>query len=287
MMKTADGNVLEYLEVGDPQGQPVVYLHGTPGTAGSAVLYGDAADQLGVRLVAVSRPGYGESSTTAPGLLSVGHDIGALATGLGIETFSVLGVSGGGPFALAVGAAIGPRIRSILVAAGPAPIREVAPDMLGPEDLEALDLLAAGEVDRAVAVVTDGVRRDFGPMVGLPLGEFEAAFRAMVPAEERYFDSRPEERATFFADLHRAFDRYDGFVRDNLSWCGPWDFRLGDVAAPVRLSYGDADSMGPLAHGEWLHGQLESSQLTVHPGAGHGDVTFGLAEWSLSVMKES
>ena len=43
---TADGRDIEYVEVGDPSGQPVVYLHGTPGTAGSGVLLEDAAAAL-------------------------------------------------------------------------------------------------------------------------------------------------------------------------------------------------------------------------------------------------
>jgi pimeloyl-ACP methyl ester carboxylesterase len=283
-MRLSDGRVLEYLEVGDPQGRPVVYLHGTPGTAGSAALFADAARRVGVRLVAVSRPGYGASTTTVPGLLSAGQDIAALARRLEIDRFAVVGVSGGGPFALAVGAALPTLVRSILVAAGPGPYREIAPDMLAPEDLQALDLVAAGDVEGAVAAVTAGVRRDFDPMVRLPASEFEAAFSATGPPTEHYFESRPDDRARFFADLRRALDRYDGFIRDNLSWCGPWDFDLRDVAAPVRLSYGAADAMSPLVHGQWLNERLPTAELTVHPDAGHGDVCFGLAEWSLTAL---
>ena len=92
--------------------------------------------------------------------------------------------------------------------------------------------------------------------------------------------------ASFFADLRRALDRYDGFIRDNLSWCGPWDFDLPDVTVPVRLSYGAADEMGPLVHGEWLHNRLPNAELMVHPHSGHGQVCFGLAQWSLSAFSK-
>src|SRR6478609_275871 len=68
VFRLADGRDVEYLEVGDPSGQPVVHLHGTPGTAGSGALLEDAARRNGVRLLAVSRPGYGRSTTTPPGL---------------------------------------------------------------------------------------------------------------------------------------------------------------------------------------------------------------------------
>jgi pimeloyl-ACP methyl ester carboxylesterase len=118
----------------------------------------------------------------------------------------------------------------------------------------------------------------------LPASEFEAAFSANWPTTEQYFDTRPDDRARFFADLRRALHRYDGFIRDNLSWCGPWDFDLREVAAPVRLSYGAADEMAPLLYGESLHERLPRADLMVHPDAGHGQVCYGLAQWSLSAL---
>lgn len=285
LFRISDGRDLEYLEVGDERGRPVVHLHGTPGTAGSAALFDDAARRQGVRLIAVSRPGYGASTTSAPGLLSIGRDVGELASGLEIEEFAVLGISGGGPFALAVGAALPTRVRNILVAAGPGPYHEIAPEALASEDVRALDLMAAGDVESAVATVTAGVRRDFDDLCRLPDSEFEAAFSAMGPPTEHYFDTRPGDRTTFFADMRRALAGYDGFVRDNLSWSGPWDCELSDVVAPVLLSYGASDSMAPLIHGEWLDARLPTGRLMIHPDAGHGDVCFGLAEWMLSALE--
>ena len=276
--RLADGRAVEYVEVGDPGGRPVVHLHGTPATAGSAVLFDDVARRCGVRLVAVSRPGYGASTTSPPGLLSVATDVGELLTGLGIDEFVAWGTSGGGPYALALGAELPSRVRQVLVAAGIGPVQEVPPAVLGPEDLRALALLAGGDVDGAVALATTGAERELGTLRALPAAEFEAAFRSLTPPTEHYFDTRAAEATRFFADVHRAVQRLEGYVRDNLSWTGPWDFDLIDVVAPVVLAYGEADVMVPPAHGAWLHDALPASTLTVHPGAGHGDVTFGLAE---------
>jgi pimeloyl-ACP methyl ester carboxylesterase len=283
--RTGDGRVCEYMQVGDPNGKPVVFLHGTPGTAGSAVLLEDATPRQGVRLLALSRPGYGATTATAPGLLSAGQDVGELASRLGVEEFAALGVSGGGPFALAVGATLTTRVRHILIAGGPAPYHEIAPEVLAPEDVEAMDLLAAGDVDGAVARVTAGVRRDFDALSQLPVSEFEAAFSAMLPPTEHYFDTRPDGRSIVFADAHRALSRYDGFVRDNLSWNGLWDFDLDDVVAPVLLSYGDADAMAAPLHGEWLAARLPTGKLTIHPNADHGEVCFGLGDWLFAALE--
>src|SRR5690349_5524446 len=97
VIRLADGREVEYTEVGDPGGQPFVYLHGTPGTARSVALLEDAARRTGIRLLAVSRPGYGRSTTTPPGLVSVARDVGELSSALAVDEFGVLGVSGGGP----------------------------------------------------------------------------------------------------------------------------------------------------------------------------------------------
>jgi len=270
---------LEYLELGDPGGRPVAFLHGTPGTARTAVLFHDAARRQHVRLFALSRPGYGATTTTAPGLVSVAHDVGELADGLGIEEFDVLGISGGGPFALAVGSTLGSRVRHVIVVAGPAPYFEIAPDVLEGEDAEALALLALGDVDGAVATLTAAVGRGFDAMCQLPAAEFEAEFIATTPATEHYFETRPGDRTVFVTDFRRGLASYAGFVRDNLSWEGPWDFDLGEVAAPVVLYYGAADVMVTPSHGEWLAARLPNAELTIEPLTGHGEACFGSADW--------
>jgi pimeloyl-ACP methyl ester carboxylesterase len=238
----------------------------------------DAARSSFIRLLALSRPGYGRSTTTPPGLVSVARDVGELASGLGIEQFAVLGVSGGGPFALATAAALPARVTRVLIAAGPGPVYLLAPQLLEPDDVQALERLAAGDAAGAVALVTAAAGREFDALRNLPVEEFTQAMSAMVPPGEHYFDTRPDEHATFVADFRRAIERYDGFVRDNLSWLGPWDFDLADVVAPVLLCYGEADAMVPATNGQWLAERLPRATLSIRPGAGHGDVTFGSAE---------
>jgi pimeloyl-ACP methyl ester carboxylesterase len=276
--RLADGRLLEYLEVGDPDGRPVVLFPGTPATAGLAALYAEAAQRQGVRLVAVSRPGYGDSTTTPPGLVPVVHDVAELLDGLGIGQFEVYGVSGGGPYALAACAALPGRTTHVLVAAGPGPCQQVTPEMLEDGDRQALEELAAGRVEEAVSIATEQAHDAFGALRELPVDEFGEAMRAFAPPGENYLDSRPEKREIFVANFRRALAHYDGYVRDNLSWLGSWDFDLGDVTAPVQLHYGDRDAMVPAVNGEWLAARLPDATFVLHPDAGHGDVTFGLAE---------
>jgi len=272
-----DGRTLEYADLGDPSGKPVLFFHGTPGTAGQAAIVADAARENGVRLVAVSRPGYGASTTTGPSLTSAAADAGELADQLGLEQFIAMGVSGGAPYALALGALgafAADRLTSIVVLGGPGSHSQVSPEDLDPDDQRAIELMAAGDVDSATAILMSWSETNFGPMQRLSTEDFHAEFGKTRPPGPNWFDGRPDLQALFEGDFHRGIATFDGFVRDNLSWLGPWDFDLRTVSSPVRLVYGDSDPMVPVVHGEWLRERLTDSSMYVVPG-GHGHATWG------------
>ncbi len=109
-------------QTGDPQGQPVVYFHGTPGSRLEPD-FGAGPAAAGVRVVCFDRPGYGASSPTPFGLSSVAEDTALVADELGIPQFATLGQSGGGPFALAAAAILGDRVTRVGVASGRAMLR--------------------------------------------------------------------------------------------------------------------------------------------------------------------
>jgi pimeloyl-ACP methyl ester carboxylesterase len=280
----SDGRTLEYVDLGDPAGAPVLLCHGTPSTAGFAAVVADAARDRGVRLVAPSRPGYGASTPTPPGLASVAADALELADQLGLDELTAMGISGGGPFALALGVAAPERIHSVFVHAGTAAYFELMPP--SEEDAEerrAMAILGTGDVDEAAAAMTASADRDFGPMRGLTDAEVGEALEAMVPAGESWLDSRPSARMAFNHDFSRAIGTSAGYVRDVLSWGGAWDIDLARIATPVRLVYGDSDAMVPRTHGEWLLALLPGAELVVVPG-GHGEVSFGRAEETFAAV---
>jgi hypothetical protein len=111
-------------------------------------------------------------------------------------------------------------------------------------------------------------------MQQLSAAEFHTEFQKTRPPGKNWFADKPDLLAVFEADFQRAIVRLDGFVRDNLSWLGTWDFDLGQVTARVRLVHGADDGMVPAKHGEWLHERLPNSQRHVVPG-NHGYATFG------------
>ena len=97
----SDGRKLCYQLFGDPRGFPVFYCHGFPGSRLEAKVAHDASASLGLCLIAVDRPGFGQSDFQ-PGrqMRDWVSDIATLAAALSYNQFSVLGVSGGSPYAM-------------------------------------------------------------------------------------------------------------------------------------------------------------------------------------------
>jgi pimeloyl-ACP methyl ester carboxylesterase len=83
---------------------------------------GAAVDALGIRYLAVNRPGFGGSDPSPDRTVAdYGADVEDLADALGLERFSVMGVSAGAPFALACAWALPARVVAVAAASPLAP----------------------------------------------------------------------------------------------------------------------------------------------------------------------
>src|SRR6186713_587345 len=96
VVELADGRNLGYAEYGPKDGRPVLFFHGF-GTTRIICPPDAGPEELGLRLIAVDRPGIG-LSTPLPGrrLLDWPRDVAELADRIGVGSLSVIGWSGGG-----------------------------------------------------------------------------------------------------------------------------------------------------------------------------------------------
>ncbi len=83
---------------------------------------GETAAQCGGRLIAVDRPGYGQSDPRSDRtLLSWADDIVGLTDSLKINRFSIIGFSAGTPYTLACAHSLPSRVGNIALVAALAP----------------------------------------------------------------------------------------------------------------------------------------------------------------------
>lgn len=123
VIRLADGRKLGYAEYGDPAGKPLMYFHGLPGSRLEAKLTEPTASRVKARVIGVDRPGYGLSDFKPQrALADWPNDVSELANALGLDRFAVLGVSGGGPYALACARKIPARLSAVGVVGGLGPV---------------------------------------------------------------------------------------------------------------------------------------------------------------------
>jgi pimeloyl-ACP methyl ester carboxylesterase len=272
-VSTPAGRTLGFELFGPEDGDPIVAIHGTPGSRVTRFPIGDPYTAAGVRVLRFDRGGYG-LSTRAPGR-SVGDcvsDVLALVDHVGWDRFAVTGSSGGGPHALACGALLAGRVTRVMVERS-----------LAPFDAEGLDWYEG---------MTDGNVNEFGAAE-----QGEEALRAVVETEaaailehvaEESIDLLGDSYAVAEADKAAMSDEavarelrttlrealrhgVDGWVDDDLAFVKPWGFDPRRMTVPVVVRYGAADTLVPAAHGRWLatriDGAIEERDVVGHIGS--------------------
>jgi pimeloyl-ACP methyl ester carboxylesterase len=211
------------------------------------------------------RPGFGRSDFQ-PGrrLLDWPDDVRALADHLGIERFSVVGISGGAPHALACGVALAARIQRLGVVSGAGPFEAAGATqgMAAQRRRGALVARRAPWLLRPLFWAFRNPARDPEGFVRRFTEGFSAADASLLadPAVLAL-------RARSYAEATRQGVR--GFAYEVALLARPWGFALGDVACEVWLWHGEQDASTPLAMARHVAASLPRCHVRTFPGEGH------------------
>ncbi|GAA2366415.1 MULTISPECIES: alpha/beta fold hydrolase [Gordonia] len=259
-----------FSEFGSPGGPAVVWLHGTPGARRQIPTEArEYAETRGFRLIGLDRPGVGSSTPHRyESIADFTLDFQTVLNTLGVDRFSVIGLSGGGPYSLAVSRFLPDRVVSTGIVGGVAPVN--GPDGIrgGAVDLAqfAVPLLnvAGRPIGSVLSTVLGFARPIADPAISL--------YGRLSPEADRELLSRPEFRAMFLDDLlHGGSRRMEAPFADLQLFVRDWGFRISDVDAYVHWWHGDADNIIPFAHGEHMVKLLPHAEL--HPLAGQSHIS--------------
>jgi len=267
----SDGRTLGFDDVGRADGVPVLYVHGSPDSRRARHPDDAIAERLGIRLVAVDRPGAGLSTFHPTGTVgSFADDAVALADHLHVEAWRPFGWSAGSVYALAVGARHPDRTHRVAVAAGLVPFAAYAtPGILDHADGGRLMVAELGEEMGAV-----GLAEMAAPMLA-PYPCDDALAREHVlegadPARRAELDAIPGAVDVMVAGVvDSVAGGLSGLTRDLELQVEAPDVVWSAVQAPVDLWYGQQDTTAPPSFGQWWATQLPWGELTVDPKAGH------------------
>jgi pimeloyl-ACP methyl ester carboxylesterase len=256
-LQLSDGRTLHIYDTGAGSGTvplTVLWHHGTSNTGAPPEPLFEAAAQNHIRWVSYDRPGYG-GSTPRPGrdLASAAVDASGVADALGIETFAVMGHSGGANHALACAALLPGRVLAAACLAASAPLHAEGLDWFG------------GMAPYGAAQLRAAVQ-------GRPALE---AFLASTDFDPEYFT--PADHAALrgpwswlLSIVEKAMESGPGpVVDDNLAYVAPWGFDPEQAGSPVLFLHGGQDRVIPSSHGEWLARRCGSAELWARPADGH------------------
>lgn len=226
-----DGRTLGWLEVGDEDGLPVLAMHGVPGSRATYFAYWKWARYFHLRLLTVDRPGWGRSSLpVAESHAAWTVDLRALLAARGIESFAVLGASGGAVWACAVAAELPAQVLGVALVSGvgPYPTRRErrAFGLRGRTGLHPLTLRFRHALSRMAM-----------PMVRTDLGDLfdEASLPDRARLEQPDCDRKESlSQGGLAAPLEQRLG-------------SRWTFDLSGIRCPVIAWHGDADDVAPLS----------------------------------------
>ncbi len=227
----------------------------------------DFADRESLRIIGIDRPGIGSSTPFVyESILDWTGDLVIVADTLGIPDMRVIGLSGGGPYALAAGAALPNRVKAVGVLGGVAPF--TGPDAINGGALQLashfVPLVSVARVP--IGMVLTGAIWMVKPIAG----RFLDAFAMMQPEGDKRLLSRPEFKAMFVDDLlNGSREQVTAPFSDLMLFCRDWGFQASDVVVPVLWWHGDDDNIIPHRHGEHMVDRLPDARLITIAGESH------------------
>jgi pimeloyl-ACP methyl ester carboxylesterase len=255
---------IAFAQYGDPTGRPVFLCHGTPSSRLNRP-DDETTRALGARLIVIDRPGCGRSDfLPRRTLLDWPRDLAAVADGLGIESFAVVGFSGGGPYVAASAHGLPHRIVAACSAAGAGPVD--APNaMVGLGRYRRMACALARHaplVFRAAMWLTNHPGRN-------PNRFFEKFMRDLAPPDQAIV-ARTEIRDKLVATYAESVrNGLRGVALDLAIAMRPWGFPLGEIRCPYFIWHGDDDRSTPIAMARYLAQTIPACHATFLPDAGH------------------
>lgn len=268
LIPLASGRRVAVLEYGAPDGAPLFFFHGWPAAGMQGAMLDADARALGIRVLSPDRPGIG-ASDFHPGrrLLDWPPLLRELAATLGITRCHVLGVSGGGPYALACAWALPDLVERAGVVCGAPEIATIA-DTRGLQP--AYRLLIA--LHRRSPALTGSLFHVLRPLGRIPTPPWMVGLGARFlfpPSDVAALTDSGSGRLAVSAMRECWRQSALGTFTDAQIYAAPWGFARGEIRVPVRLWHGAEDRSFAPALAEATAREIPGCTFRLVPGVGH------------------
>lgn len=268
LVESSRGGKLSVDYWGPSDGFPVFLMHGTPGSRNGPRPRTTVLHWLGVKLIGYDRPGYGDS-TRQPGraVCDAADDVRAIADNLELDTFAIVGRSGGGPHAMACAEAMPDRVTKLAVLVSLAPA--VADDLDWYEGMNDLNRAEYGNIDRDDTGALNALIKQSRRIREDPEVLLDSLGPQLTTADRRVVEDADMRR--LLLDTYREALKHNehGWLDDVLAFRRSWGFDPADIKVPMLLWHGAEDRFSPINHMRWLAERIPQAKSWIQHGAAH------------------
>lgn len=282
---TREGHQLCYAQYGDPDGVPVLYFHGWPSSRLQGRQIHKVAAETSIRLIAIDRPGIGQSDfVEGRALRDWPPVVEQLADHLDLTRFGALGVSGGGPYALATARWLPERLTRADILCGAVPLAHF-PDrseMMWPYRT----LLT---IRPRVPWLLPAILKASHHLSQCPAEKPPMSWILQCTAEA---DREMILSKGTFQDLTRSFREgltqgARGVQRDGDIYTEDWQLDFENITRPVGLWHGGDDKNIPFSMVQTYADWIPTVERHYFEGEGHYSVTLHSAPAALAKLREA
>lgn len=271
------GRQISYFEIGNPYGKPVFYFHGVPGSRWEPKLIEQEAYAAGVRLIALDRPGIGNSTYYSKRTIcDWPNDVAQVADQLGVSKFGILAVSGGCSYGCACALKIPHRISHLALVSPYAPPN--APGVeVGITENQLRLINALPNVGKLVAA------QMANKVCKKPQQVMENFSKDWVEVDRQLLFSNQQ---LFINNIRTAgCQGGKGIVKDILLLSNDWGFSLCSIKfSCISIWSGNVDPIATPSMPKYFRNQLPSHPpLVMGPGEGHATM---IKNYATSILQK-
>lgn len=272
-----DGRALSYSDLGNKNNPTLFYFHGVPGSRLEGLFIATETVKLKYRIISVDRPGMGHSDFQSKRkILQFPDDIIELADYLSIEQFSIIGGSGGGPYAYACAYKLSSeRLIKCIVVSG-----------LGPYNLDKSGMNQKSKNSLILAKYFPWMTKT---LLWFSISRKVDDEKYWEKNYEKLYENIPEPDRKVVSNkrikeimIEKTKDAFrsgtKGPAHDFNLYSKPWGFDLKDIKNKIILYHGELDVNVPIRMAKEISNQLPNCEVNFYKNEGHLSVLINKLE---------
>lgn len=268
-------------EYGAKDGEPVVFFHGFPGSHIQASLLDSIGQDIGARVLAVDRPGYGFSSPIeTDNLTNFVKQLGKTLEELKLQEFFLVGVSGGNAAALSAASFFKDKVKGLASVCGVAPLK-LAPETYPEKPRKWLTSTRLMPLFILKPLIDSFIK-------GVKVEDQLIKLIERLPKVDQEALKGDNIFPTMMASVEMGRRQgSEGIIFDLRSFANEWPVDWAELKMPYSIWHGESDTIVLPSSAAYLHRQVPQSKLNLLPNVGHYSLPLGYGREILSDLLAS